>query len=444
MTTTPPIDEDTPINTLSSNPNLPPDDPEDDVPDFLFLTSLTSSSAKIPKRGEKDFEPHNTRAQDAVLERSREAMHEALSYVRVHTNIKNTCRAWYFGEGVEGREEFLKESVRGRVEAGYCVMVEEAKGPMFKCMGKAPKGRDSRSVWLLAEEALYLVERGGLDLYWPGDVQAMCRGEYQALGAEGEEDEEKADIPLSLQAAWALLVGEDDINKVSLEKYTVYAALKRNGYAVLRADGYELPTQPAPTFMETFSKLFSNYFTRKPMVNFSLTGPLITQGLYRSHAQIYNHLALIPHHTPTPTPSPSTPIAPYSLSYLIYKTSRLSTFQKSAPGTPDFYIAIVDANTGVPAMQALTALLESTPWDPPTRKQWQGDGKRYVRIRHGWRNVVLAVVDSGIASFLRIAEGGMGEERLWERFDRGESGRGGKGGGRGRGGRGRGGRGRGR
>jgi len=63
----------------------------------------------------------------------------------------------------------------------------------------------------------------------------------------------------------------------------------------------------------------------------------------------------------------------------------------------------------------------------------------YQRLRHGYRNVILAVVDQGVVSYLRVADAGFGQERIYERFGKGGGGkRGGKGGGRGGRGRGRG------
>lgn len=38
----------------------------------------------------------------------------------------------------------------------------------------------------------------------------------------------------------------------------------------------------------------------------------------------------------------------------------------------------------------------------------------YMRLRHGYRNVILAVVDQGVTSFLRIADVSFGKERLYE------------------------------
>ena len=81
--------------------------------------------------------------------------------------------------------------------------------------------------------------------------------------------------------------------------------------------------------------------------------------------------------------------------------------------------------------------MDSTPFSPP-REEWKGPGRMYARIKNGYRNVILAVVDTGVVNYLRLAEAAFAEEELVPRFDwkngpRGGK-RGGKGGGRGRGG----------
>jgi tRNA-splicing endonuclease subunit Sen54 len=63
----------------------------------------------------------------------------------------------------------------------------------------------------------------------------------------------------------------------------------------------------------------------------------------------------------------------------------------------------------------------------------------YLRLRHGYRGVILAVVDQGVTSFLRVADAGFSKEKIY--YDKeGPKGakRGGFSGGKGRGrGRGR-------
>jgi len=49
----------------------------------------------------------------------------------------------------------------------HVVVVESARGTHFRSMGAMNLGQRHGALWLLPEEALYLVERGNLDLWWP-------------------------------------------------------------------------------------------------------------------------------------------------------------------------------------------------------------------------------------------------------------------------------------
>lgn len=156
---------------------------------------------------------------------------------------------------------------------------------------------------------------------------------------------------------------------------------------------------------------------------------------------IYNLLNLIPCHDPrTPNPinptKPSITSNPYRLTYQIYKPSRLPTFKKSSPGKPDYFISVINARElPMPTLSELSSLLFTVPYDPPHQRHL------YQRLKHGWRHVILAIVDQGVVSYLRVSEAGFGVEgELKERLSLGRKGVGrGKGGGGGRGrGRGRG------
>lgn len=460
------IDEDAPLTALSKSPQHDENfDPADEVQDYRFIASLSANGkSTIPKRGEKDFEPHGTKHQESVLDASRQAMHDALDYTRSH-GPKSSVRAWYFGDGVqeprsqrrgtdtqEGDEaedeeavDILDPSVRGRgLDRDMTVMVESSKGTHFRTMGKTPLGTTSAKLWLLPEEALYLVERGNLDLWWPSRPLQAVRSQAGSYDLEeGTED----GVPLSLQAAYSLFIGEGE-GLVSMETYQVYANLKRTGYVVSRAPPATVPSEDTPRPQESspnlFSWLFGKIFASEPTTP-APYGPLVQPGLYRSHAKIYKQLSIIPVHKPSPIPSSGRPSPQLEVTFHIWKPIRIPTFAKSNPGEPDFRIAVVSArDTSVPTLEEIASLLESTPWDPP-KKEWAGDTKSYQRLKHGFRNVILAVVDQGIISYLTMSEAAFGEEALYDRFDRGGGVRGGKrgGGGGGRGGRGRG-RGRGR
>ncbi|KAH7336310.1 tRNA-splicing endonuclease subunit sen54 N-term-domain-containing protein [Rhexocercosporidium sp. MPI-PUGE-AT-0058] len=462
------VDEDA---ALAAGYNQPAEDhdPDDETQDFRFLSFLNTKNGQLPKRGEKDFEPHGTKHQDGILEASRQAMHDVLAYTRIHTD-RNYNRGFYYGEEGLSRDEAITKDWTQDLDDDHCVVLQTTKGPMFKGMGKWPKGKARPSLWLLPEEALFLVERGNLDLWWPG--RSSFRGampdpseaeEEVSKAIEEYEEERDEGVPMSLQAAYSIFLGNDsERGKVSLERYTVYAHLKRMGYIVLRAPEWD-PSKPGATPMyenipwqesSIFYRLFGKFFAEKE-VDHPAYGPLVKPGMYRSYNSIYKQIAIIPRHKPSPVPSNPAPAPedPYRVVFHLWKPSRIPTFAKSNPGIPDFRVAVVDArSSSIPSLTDVASLLESTPWDPPdpALPNFKGPSKLYQRLRQGWRNVVLAVIDQGVISYLRLGEVAFGEEKLYERFDQGTSPWRGKnpGGGRGRGGargRGRGGgRGRGR
>lgn len=103
---------------------------------------------------------------------------------------------------------------------------------------------------------------------------------------------------------------------------------------------------------------------------------------------------------------------PFRVVFHAYRPS--TPIKKSAWPAPDFRIAVVNTRetAAIPTLAQLGALLESTPLDPPSGEKM----KRlvYMRLRHGYRNVVMAVVDQGIVSYLRIADAAFGKEKLYE------------------------------
>lgn len=394
-----------------SHPDPTDTDPTDELPDFRFLSHLSQSSL-LPRRGEKDFEHYGTQSQTSTLDASRHAMHTALSVTRTH-HPKNLVVGYYH----------LSDN---------STTIPNPKGQMTRTVGKA----DGKGLHLLPEEALYLVERGSLDLRW---------GEGRVEGLE-----------MSLQAAYAHFIGDRGL---TLERYVVYAGLRRLGYAVQRArewfaedydKGFVAPREverdpPLGMFAQFYRALFEGKtMERVPQ------GPLVAPGLYRSYADIYRLLALIPAHDPRiPTDResqrssmsmghPTAPTHPrIRCSFYVWKPT--SPFTKSAPPPPDFRIAVVNAREeGFPVLEQLDDLLQTVPYQPPAAGT---EGQLYNRLKHGYRNVLLAIVDQGVVSYLKVADAGFGKEKLYERSGRGGRGRGrgrgsmrgGRGGGRGRG-----------
>ena len=211
----------------------------------------TTEQPALPRRGEKDFEWHGTTFQQDALSKSRAAMHDALSYPRIHAP---------------------KYHIHGTYDPDLGrTSVENPKGQHFRTMGRAD---NTGRLHLLPEETLYLVERGNLDLWWPsGHSYDFFEG-----------------MPFSLQSAYAVLIGNHGL---TLERYTVYTGLKRSGYVVHRAPGWypedvpdgEMVSKEAP-FLEgksVFSWLRGLLSTSR--AKNSQMGPLVGLGLHRSYSE---------------------------------------------------------------------------------------------------------------------------------------------------------------
>lgn len=251
-----------------SGPDSDDLDPSDEVQDFSLLRK-PSKPQSLPKRGEKSFEPYGTHAQSSRLAASRAAMHDQLAVGRAH-NPKNHMLALYD-------------------PATNTAAVLRPKSQHFLTMGRVRGGR----LWLLPEETLYLLERGTLDVRWP------VEGKWRV----GDEEEGEEGVPMSLQGAYAAFVGmemEDGLEgwRLTLEKYVVYAGLKKAGYTVLRAEGYDEHEGPPSTavehrgwgldlFAELWRRLFDGVKTCPP--GRLALGPLVTPGLYRSHSTFDHH-----------------------------------------------------------------------------------------------------------------------------------------------------------
>ncbi|KAK0345724.1 tRNA-splicing endonuclease subunit sen54 [Friedmanniomyces endolithicus] len=398
-------------------------DLSEEIQDFRFLGTATGNDVKIPKRGEKDFEPHETALQSNTLAASRQAMHNALSFQRVHPP-KGVALATF------------------HPESNMAYALNPKGSPLFVRMGRTlskaedPIGDDGlrgQRMWFLPEEVIYLVERGTIDLRWP--VQ--------------EDDEDDKGLPMSLQAAYAMFLGEQQGlgGALTFERYSVYSGLKRAGYTILRAASFEGSGPPAtancypPLPQRTWQAgLLSLAWLKYIFHNSEKEGHErleyglgIAPGLYRSYADIYRRLALIPWYDPTNTQitaaSQSSPTdGEIRVTYHVWKPGS-ATFKKSDHGPPDFRIAVVDAReTTAPSLQQLGNLMATLPYEPP-----KAEDQLYQKLKHGYKNVILAIVDQGVVSYLRISDAAFGRERLYERAGRGFGGKRGGRGGRGRG-----------
>ncbi|KAJ5083424.1 tRNA-splicing endonuclease subunit Sen54 [Penicillium angulare] len=412
-------DEDV-INTSSAGAAQMDTDLSDETQDFRLLSHLNflndSTSSSLPKRGEKDFEPNPTEFQADVLSASRQAMHNALAHPRIH-NPKTWVIGFYAPDGPMPPPDHVdtaKTAGKGMgVSQDSCVYIPNAKGSTFQSIGQADRWN---RLWLLPEEAIYMLERGNLDIRWPS-----------ASTAPAEDEEDDISIPMSLQAAYSCFMGHAGL---TLERYSVYAALRRLGYTVLRApawddsakpyntktemdiDAYTQPTHRGPGLGGILACI-SNWMSDPFSTASPAAGPLVGCGIHRSHNDVYRKMALIPWYDPAlaPQKDPLDTTAPFRVVLHVYKPG--TVIKKSAIPPPDFRIAVLSTReqTTIPTLPELSALLQSTPLDPPRGEKMER--MMYMRVRHGYRNVVLAVVDQGVTSFLRVGDAAFGKEKLF-------------------------------
>jgi len=345
---------------------------EEESPDWRMLLKYTKSLGAqssgagnaepfIPRRGEKDFEPTEAQApvQLKMLQESRQALFGALSAgIRGHSSRDHVRCVW-----------------PGRVPSPPYVQ-GTAKGVLFSSIGSW--SRERKRLELAPEELLYLIERG--------TVQCWTQ---------------ENPFPISVQRAWAEIIGT---NQLSLEKYQVYAYLKRLGYIVLRKEHVDsiwraqrkthqaATTVPGSFLSSVFSSLLYRPWRRLKAIISSVLLPnpssvqntlpalvlanrsLIHHGIWKTYESVFNALSLTPSgpkmDLPHTSSRPSEKNGGYSVFYYVYKPN--NRFPKSSPPAPDFQVCVVDSeNMAIPDIVSTLTLLDTVqgptaPAYPPT------------------------------------------------------------------------------
>ncbi|THH30528.1 hypothetical protein EUX98_g3655 [Antrodiella citrinella] len=215
---------------------------------------------------------------------------------------------------------------------------------------------------LLPEEAIYLVERGSM-FCWKAleDISPRMNGLEEMEGA-----------PMSVQQVFAEMIGTEDL---TLEKYQVFAYLKRLGYVVMRtkapSPAYLTAAPHVPLSVRTsgwFSRLlaaFTGTFSKVLRV-FRRTPEFWRPGLFHhglTYSSMFKSLRVIPsgHSTPLQVSAPDTQQPSiYDIFYNVYKPA--TPFKKTAPSKPDFQIVVVNARTTpMPTLSELTDLFDILP-----------------------------------------------------------------------------------
>ncbi|KAJ7496042.1 tRNA-splicing endonuclease subunit sen54 N-term-domain-containing protein [Mycena galericulata] len=351
---------------------------------FSALTDDRPSAARpvIPRRGEKEFEPQpggGSGLQVHVLDRSRNAMFDALRATRTISSKAVSYAMWY------------PQMARAHVIV--------ARGTLFTSIGhSAPRlvvtangtEKHHKRLELLPEEALYLIERGS--------VFCWKEANMDLTGVEGLE--EVLGPPMSVQQAFSEMIGTEDL---TLERYQVYAYLKRLGYVVTRVTApnslYPIPppfdltplNQKPTSILNRIFSIFPLWFAKVSRIvsgGFNWWKPFrMSRWLLRdkNYGSIFRSLRFIP--------AGHTKPSPYRLFY--------NPYRKSAPCLPDYQIVVINARTTpMPTLRELTDLFDISPEMPPPLPRQASSRQRPAK-----KTVIIAVVDAGSTSFFRFGQG---------------------------------------
>ncbi|PIL22662.1 hypothetical protein GSI_15354 [Ganoderma sinense ZZ0214-1] len=309
---------------------------EDQGPDWTKITGLANARPVIPKRGEKDFEPTahgGSGLQRHVLDRSRSAMLEALKATRTISNKSVSHAIWY------------PQLKRAHVTVARGIHFTTTGHSVARTSAELEDVKKARRLELLPEEALYLIERGAMYCWSPTHVPLP-----EAVLLDNLEG-----VPMSVQQAYAEMIGTEDL---TLEKYQVYAYLKRLGYVVTRARSpsadYPLPP-PFPSSAQSSASILGLLFRAASSFLSKLLSTFVEGrnwwrpirfGRWLHHdmnyASLFHSLRFLPagYDVPLHTQqAQATRDSPYQIFYNLYKPS--TPFKKTSPPLPDFQVVIV-------------------------------------------------------------------------------------------------------
>ncbi|ODN76174.1 hypothetical protein L202_06093 [Cryptococcus amylolentus CBS 6039] len=372
----------------------------------------------IPKRGEKDFEPlaETVNLQEMMLDKSRQALFTALQGVR------------------GGHSNSMSHALLTPASPYPRVLI--VHGHLFDAMGitvrhpPSPPFNKPRTVLeLLPEEALYLLERGTLQI-WLGNEPETEEEVEEGVGEWCEEEYGiKGAVEMSVMEGFGAFIGREGL---TLERYQAYAYLKRLGYNVQRSrrfipeyflasTGVKLDEQdsrlpPFHTWWLNIPKWFVGLIHALGRGLRRVAGSVASVGLGlglssrpfkgtlleswkgTTYPSIFQHLRFIPagHSQPLP-PRPLPPVEtsiysplevnPYIPFWHIWKPmtpwSKKSWEKGSDEGLkaqrPDYFAAVIRSrDTPLPTIHQLEQIFESLPDEPkgPVKRT----GPQYQRL----------------------------------------------------------------
>lgn len=408
---------------------------EDEISqDWEQVAKLQNSSAIIPKRGEKDYEPDGTDIQELQLYKARKAMFDTLNNSVRGSVTKSQVEAIYKPETHEA-------------------LVLNPKGSFLQTMGRVDK---DGFFWLTFNEFLYLSERGTITPQW-----------------EVKEDDKEFRLPLSIEDLYSFFRSQTE-----MDNFATYAYLKRLGFIVSeKKEGLTFFNEKPKSFIplrSVFTKLTSVFILQKNSLfnrliyskwNFSINRYRKTADIYQSLNSLISY-ASVPKSIRELEDERLNSIkgkSDFKIMFNVWKPH--PGFKKKVPTLPDFQVATYNKNDNKQhfpdhndlkhifgsldyKFEFLNEIDNEVEWDKHTYinnisrhdlldKVNRKDPKKMShsqentiskkrsgkvlpphieqlrRLKMGYRTFILSIMDNGIISFVKISEADFGSENVW-------------------------------
>lgn len=437
-------DEELSVPTVTIDSDADEDELTQDWSQISGLSNNTHQ-AIIPKRGEKDYEPDGTNVQEVLLYKAKSAMFDALSNTARGSVIKSHVKAYYIPEK-------------------HQAVVPQPKGNFMYTMGYV----DSKGqCWLQFYEFAYLVERGTVTPYWEKTKKENSEPElplslqdvYSLFSSQQEMDEFFVFAHLK---RLGFIVMHTEIKTTDVT--TFYPPLKN-----------ELNKRQSFNIYKSITSIFKLPFSIFNIPLYDPCCLLFSR--YTSSPQIYQTLnRLIPYRKAPKTIAElieernslknPTNSKEWKVSFNVWKPQE--SFKKKSPDLPDFQVVVHNKNDNSQEFPTYKEFLntfqkldykfeflseieeEEFGWDnycytnslkrkeylyglnqksqqkePSDKCNSRGKKKKRPlksysphvqqmrRLKSGYRSFILAVMDDGLISFVRIAESDFGSENVW-------------------------------
>ncbi|GCF01094.1 tRNA-splicing endonuclease subunit sen54 [Zygosaccharomyces mellis] len=417
----------------------PDSDVEDDelIQDWSQAAQLSIRSSTLPKRGEKDYEPDGTNVQELLLYRARKSMFDTLSNSARGSVVKNLVKAYY--DPSEHKALILKP-----------------RGNFLHTLGKMDR---TGTVWLEFYEFVYLAERGTITpFYKMNDIDWINQ-----------------ELPLTIEDLYMLFKSQEELDKffvfghlkrlgfivLSTENCldSFFEPRGENSSKRILSNTWNLLPQWRKTLHNAIFyspwKFWLNKHTSNSQMYQSLNQLIPSYKAPRTQEELRKTRAGI-------AEKPSN----FPISLNVWKPR--TDFKKKNPGLPDYQVVIYnknDPNQHFPTyyelrkifkhldykFEFLSEIDETWDWNDHSyhdgklrsktiinskakvsgtktttdtkklekkkpKKKFKPKSPRVqqkIRLKNGFRSFLLAVMDDGMISFVKISETDFGSENVW-------------------------------